>query len=191
MAPKTERRSRTSFGSGGSVSSGDAFEDVERTEGGAENRGSGEVGAWLRKTHDEDQKSEFSTVEREANALNVIQSQIDEHKLSLSHLQEMVHRQEEQLNTVDSDIGDVKQRVSSLQSEVESMGSETQHQTPNLESADLIYRSVVATGAVLSLLGAVITFAAFELITVAALLVGVAVFLGYTTRRGLKPINVS
>lgn len=145
---------------------------------------------------DRTQDSNFPYLQRQKQQRKMIRqlgSQISEHQESFSNLEREINNNRTEIGNIRKELDDLstlRQSVSTLQDQVDSMVEQTQQTGINLETADFVYRSVIATGAVFSLVSAIIFAVSLDLFVVSLVLIAIMLFFVYTFKRGLKPINV-
>jgi len=146
------------------------------------------------KWYNEIETGERSNLHNEMGSQNVltsIQNQVRTQQASLTDLESSLNKQSREISNIDTEVKTVGQRVSKLGKRVDEIEAAAQDTEINMETADFIYRSIVATGAVLSVIAAAVTYFSFTLPIIALVFMAVAAFFVGTFKRGLKPIYVS
>lgn len=137
-------------------------------------------------------KKRVGDLERKVEDTDSLGQEVEKQKILLEDIQETLGSQVDDLDSLKGNLDkfdDVKQRVRRLEGQVGDVESSAQRSEIDIATADFVYRSVIATGVVFSIIAAVVALM-FELFVVVAVLIVSAIFFGQTYRRGLKPIHV-
>lgn len=116
---------------------------------------------------------------------------LTDHELYLDQIQSIANQNKAKLSALEQEVNRVDERIRGFGDRIKDVEEmSTQKPEINLATADFIYRSVVATGGVVALTGALFVLLAYQLYLVSGVLLLAAAFFWSTYQRGLKPINV-